>query len=116
MVLLELGQKIKSAINNFGKSTVSNEAALKKCLNEIVAALLQADVNFKIVKAIKESIETQFKLHESTGSNMSKLVEKLVVEELTRMLDPHKKPYVMKKGKPNVVMFVGLQGSGKTTT
>lgn len=47
---------------------------------------------------------------------MSKLVEKLVVEELTRMLDPHKKPYVMKKGKPNVVMFVGLQGSGKTTT
>lgn len=39
-----------------------------------------------------------------------------VLSELVRMLDPGKPAYQLKKGKPNVVMFVGLQGSGKTTT
>jgi len=53
---------------------------------------------------------------ESAGTNRRKLVQRVVMEELVRMLDPDTKPYEMKKGKPNVVMFVGLQGAGKTTT
>ncbi len=39
-----------------------------------------------------------------------------VFEELCEMLNPGKAPYQPKKGKPNVIMFVGLQGSGKTTS
>lgn len=47
---------------------------------------------------------------------MRKLVQQLVVDELTNLLDCGKKAFEPKRGKQNVVMFVGLQGSGKTTT
>lgn len=50
------------------------------------------------------------------NANLRKLIQRTVVEELTSMLESENKPYEFKKGKPNVVMFVGLQGSGKTTT
>jgi signal recognition particle subunit SRP54 len=46
----------------------------------------------------------------------AKLVEKCVVAELVSMLDPQRPAFKPKKGKSNVVMFVGLQGAGKTTT
>merc|ERR1719217_1878684 len=52
----------------------------------------------------------------AAGMNRRKLVQRLVVEELAKMLSPAKKPGRLQKGKSNVVMFVGLQGSGKTTT
>jgi len=50
------------------------------------------------------------------GTNQRRFIQKCVCEELTRLLTPEKKPMKMQKGKCNVVMFVGLQGSGKTTT
>jgi len=53
---------------------------------------------------------------ERRASNVSKLVQKAVVEELVNLLEPSRKPYTMKRGKPNVILFVGLQGSGKTTS
>lgn len=53
---------------------------------------------------------------EGGSANLRKLIQRTVVQELTDMLDSENKPYEFKKGKPNVVMFVGLQGSGKTTT
>ena len=50
-------------------------------------------------------------------ANIQKLVQKAVMEELTTLLTPEKvKPYRMKRGKPNVILFVGLQGAGKTTS
>lgn len=42
--------------------------------------------------------------------------KKAVFDELCALLDPKTKPYQPKKGQPNVIMFVGLQGAGKTTT
>lgn len=47
---------------------------------------------------------------------MQKIIQKGVVEGLTKLLESSKKPWQPKKGKQNIVMFVGLQGSGKTTT
>ena len=47
---------------------------------------------------------------------MKKLIKKCVVDEMTEMLSSKNKAPEMQKGKSNVVMFVGLQGSGKTTT
>jgi signal recognition particle subunit SRP54 len=44
------------------------------------------------------------------------VIQQAIFEELCEMLNPGKKPYTPKKGKPNVIMFVGLQGSGKTTS
>lgn len=116
MVLAELGTKITNALRKLNKADVVNEDALKMCLNEIAIALLQADVNVHQVKALQNSVTMQFKMQNQEGADMRNFVRKAVVEELTKMLDAGKKPYQPKKGKSNVVMFVGLQGSGKTTT
>jgi signal recognition particle subunit SRP54 len=52
----------------------------------------------------------------AAGVNKRRMIQKAVFDELVRMVDPGVKPFTPKKGKPNVIMFVGLQGSGKTTT
>lgn len=66
---------------------------------------------------MRDAVKTQVGLqNEGGGANMRKLITQTVVKELTAMLDTENKPYEFQKGKPNVVMFVGLQGSGKTTT
>jgi signal recognition particle subunit SRP54 len=89
-------------------------------LTDIASALLSADVNIKFVARLQQSVKTQVSLHaganQGDGINIRKLIQKVVVEELTAMLDSENEPYQFRKGKPNVVMFVGLQGSGKTTT
>ena len=50
------------------------------------------------------------------GGNLRVLIKTEVVRELTSLLDAGREPYQPKRGKTNVIMFVGLQGSGKTTT
>jgi signal recognition particle subunit SRP54 len=85
-------------------------------LNEISIALLKADVNIKYIKTMKDNIYMQFKMNENTGTNLRKLILTQTAQELTALLSTERKPFQPKKGKPNVVMFVGLQGSGKTTT
>merc|ERR1719330_1920584 len=73
---------------------------------------------------IKDRVGDAVKKHEentnttaSTNINVTKVVQKAVVEELTSLLTPEQaKPYRMKRNKPNVIMFVGLQGAGKTTS
>lgn len=53
---------------------------------------------------------------QSNAANMRRLIQQYVVEELTDLLEPSKKPYEFQRGKTNIIMFVGLQGAGKTTT
>ena len=50
------------------------------------------------------------------GVNKRRLIQKSVFTELLKLVDPGVQPYQPVKGKPNVIMFVGLQGAGKTTT
>lgn len=116
MVLAELGQKLTGALRNLQNATTVDEKVLTKVLNDISMALLQSDVNVKFVKRLKDNITMQFKLNEETGSSLRKLILQTVAQELTGMLSVEKKPFEPKKGRTNVVMFVGLQGSGKTTT
>ena len=116
MVLAELGSKISSALSKLNQKTVIDEAALEECLKEIATALLQGDVNVRYVLKLRENIRMQFKVSQSSGNNLRRLIQSSVVSELTKMLECERKPFVLKKGKPNIVMFVGLQGSGKTTT
>lgn len=117
MVLGELGNKIAGALHKLSNSTVIDEAVLDACLKEIMTALLQADVNIKYVMKLRDAVKMQISFDESAaGHNKRKQIKQVVVAELQKMLDAGKKPYVLKKGQPNVVMFVGLQGSGKTTT
>lgn len=50
------------------------------------------------------------------GVNKRRLIQRCVFTELMKLVDPGVKPFQPTKGKPNIFMFVGLQGSGKTTT
>ena len=116
MVLAELGSKISNALKKLHKVDVVNEETLKVCLNEIVTALLQADVNVHQVKKMRDAVTLQFKVQEQQGADLRHMIKTAVVTELSKMLEAEKKPYQPKKGKSNIIMFVGLQGSGKTTT
>ncbi|KAF4758105.1 hypothetical protein FOZ63_033393 [Perkinsus olseni] len=118
MVLADLGKQISGALRKLGKATVIDEAVLDECLKEISTALLQADVNVRYVAELRKNIKRTVDLEElaAPGSNKQRVIQKAVVNQLVEMLSPDKEPYKPKKGQPNVIMFVGLQGSGKTTS
>jgi signal recognition particle subunit SRP54 len=86
-------------------------------LNEISHALLEADVNVRLVQKLSNSIKTQVNFKDLPPAvNKKRLIQKAVFDELVKLVDPHAEPFKPKKGKTNVIMFVGLQGAGKTTT
>ena len=117
MVLAELGQKITGALNKFNRNTTVGEEETKLLLNEVSMALLQADVNIKIVQKLQQSIKAELAVAEAgQGLNRRKMAQQAVINSMKKILDPGVKPFMPKKGTTSVVMFVGLQGSGKTTS
>lgn len=117
MVLAELGQKIGQAISKFSSKTILEEKDVQDLLNEIARALLQADVNVALVKKLQTSVKTDIALAEvGAGFNKRKIVQNSVFNAIKKMLDPGAQPFLPTKGKTNIVMFVGLQGAGKTTS
>ena len=117
MVLAELGQKITGALNKFNRNSTVGEEETKLLLNEVSMALLQADVNIKIVQKLKASINAEMAAADAgQGLNRRKMAQQAVVNSMKKILDPGVKPFMPKKGTTSVVMFVGLQGSGKTTS
>lgn len=118
MVLAELGGSIARALKRMSDSTVLDDAAFSACLNEISRALLQADVRFAAVKELQENVRRSVNLPAlAAGASKRHVIHQAVVAELCRMLDPGTPPpFAPAKGRPSVVMLVGLQGSGKTTT
>lgn len=86
-------------------------------LKEICSALLEADVNVKLVGNLRKSIKATVNFSNlPPHTNKKRLIQKAVFDHLVALVDPHAEPFKPKKGKANVIMFVGLQGSGKTTT
>ncbi|KAF2559513.1 hypothetical protein F2Q68_00013460, partial [Brassica cretica] len=117
MVLAELGGRITHAIHQMRNVTIMDEKALNECLNEITRALLQSDVSFSLVKEMQTNIKKIVNLQDlAAGHNKRRIIEQAIFGELCKMLDPGKPAFAPKKAKPSVVMFVGLQGAGKTTT
>ncbi|MCG3411871.1 signal recognition particle protein [Staphylococcus massiliensis] len=103
-------QRIKSK----GKVT---EADIKVMMREVRLALLEADVNFKVVKNFVKTVSDR-----ALGSDVMKSltpgqqVIKIVQDELTELMGGENSSITMAKKPPTVVMMVGLQGAGKTTT
>ena len=119
MVLQELGRKLETAMKKLSATTLVDEEAVNQMLGEICRALLEADVNVRIVGSLKTNILRRIDFEDAPpGQNHRRVIQKTVIDEIVKMLSPADgvEPYAMKKGKPNVIMFVGLQGSGKTTT
>jgi len=117
MVLNDLGTKLTGALKKLSNAPVIDEDSLKELLREIGNALMQADVPIGTVMKLRESINNRIDMEMmAAGYNKKRLVDCAVFEELCEMLNPGKKPFAPKKGKSSVVMFVGLQGAGKTTS
>ncbi|KAH7824821.1 putative Signal recognition particle 54 kDa protein [Monocercomonoides exilis] len=116
-MLLELGKKLMGAFNKLNDSFIVSDEDIDAVIREVTMALLQADVNAVYVqnlkKEIKEALDPQ---KVADGANKRDLVRNVVIQSLIKLVDPGKAPYQPKKGHTNIIMFVGLQGSGKTTT
>ena len=86
-------------------------------LKEISNALMSSDVNMRLVATLRKSLKSSVDLKNLPPStNKKRLIQKAVFDELVKLVDPHAEPFKPRKGKANVIMFVGLQGAGKTTT
>ena len=117
MVLADLGRRITSAIRSLNNATVINEEALDSLLKEVCAALLEADVNVRLVKQLRERVKTGLNFDDMAGGiNKRRAIQSAIFSELVKLVDPGVQPWTPTRGKNNVIMFVGLQGSGKTTT
>lgn len=117
MVLADLGRKITSALRSLGNATIINQEVLDSLLDQIVRALLAADVNINLVKALRDNVKQVIDFDEmAQGLNKRRMIQMVVFQELVKLIDPGVKPWQPVKARSNVIMFVGLQGSGKTTT
>lgn len=117
MVLQDLGRRINASLNDITRAPTLDEKAFDGMIKEICSALMEADVNVKLVANLRKTIKSAVKFNElPTHANKKRIIQKAVFDALVDIVDPHQKPYEPKKGKSNVIMFVGLQGAGKTTT
>ncbi|KAI0934035.1 Signal recognition particle, variant 2 [Taiwanofungus camphoratus] len=122
MVLADLGRKLNAALSSLNRAPVVDEKVLDALLKEVCSALLESDVNVKLVASLRQKVKAKVKLSleggadKGKGANRKSLVQKAIFDELVQLVDPGVEPYKPKKGQPNVIMAVGLQGNGKTTT
>ena len=106
-------QGIAHKMKGYGKITEDNIADM---MREIRLSLLEADVNYKVVKEFTNKVKEKALGEEVNKSlNPGDLFVKIVRDELQELLGGDNAPLVMNK-KPTITMLVGLQGSGKTTT
>lgn len=135
-------QKLGGNGNNDAALTTET---LNTIVSEISRALIESDVNVQLVMKLRTNIQKragELIIDNGGGgssnnkitnaANINRTVQRIVVDELTAMLAPpsgsdnddgkskksssFNKPYVMKRGKSNIILFVGLQGAGKTTS
>ena len=105
---------IFNKIKNRGKL---NEGDIKNCLHEIRIALLEADVNYKVVKEFIENLHIQIQQEKLSESlNPSQQIIKIVNHEMTRILGSKQSDIAINSAPPTVILLAGLQGTGKTTT
>jgi len=116
MSLEHLGSSLYEAIRKVFRASVVDEATVKELVHDVQKALLQADVNVKLVLDISKRIEERaLKEKAPPGISRREHIIKVVYEELTRFLGDKPVPLRMEPGKRKIIMLVGIQGSGKTT-
>ncbi|NCA95485.1 MAG: signal recognition particle protein [Methanomicrobia archaeon] len=112
-----LSEKLMSVFDNLRRSGKLTEKDIDLALNEVKMALLEADVNFKVVKTFIKRIKERALGAEILKSlTPSQQVIKIVMEELTVLLGAERSKINISSKKPTVILMAGLQGSGKTTT
>src|SRR5260370_23045423 len=107
-------QRVFKNLRGEGKLSAEN---MEIALREIRMALLEADVNFKVVKQLIENIKQKAVGEEVLNAlSPSQQVVKIVHEELIKILGSHESKLRYANDPPSVFLIVGLQGSGKTTS
>ncbi len=113
----QLTDKLNNAFRKIKGVARITERNIEEPLREIRMALLEADVNYKIVKQFTESVKNK-----ALGTDVSKALNpgqqfiKIVHDELVHVLGDKAEDLKLEPTKTNVIMMVGLQGSGKTTS
>ena len=110
-----LGDRLQSAINKIKGYGKINEENISEVTREIRLALLEADVNYKVVKEFISNVKEKA-LGEDVAKSLKpgEMFVKIVKDELVELLGGEAAPLYV-DGKPSILMLVGLQGAGKTT-
>ena len=111
-----LGDRLQNVVNKIKGYGTITESNIDECVREIRLALLEADVNYKVVKEFINNVKEK-----ALGTEVTKSLKpgeqfiKILKDELVELLGGEKAD-LYTSGKPSILMLVGLQGSGKTTT
>ncbi len=117
MAFDNLTDKLTAAIKKIrGNKTVSEED-LRSTLREVRLALLEADVNFKVVKEFVAKVKERAQ-GQQVEANLTagQQIVKIVHEELINLLGGQQSKLTVSANPPTIIMLIGLQGAGKTTT
>ena len=118
MAFESLTDKLQNVFKNLRSKGRLTEEDVKAALKEVKMALLEADVNFRVVKQFVKSVEERAAGSDVlTGLNPGQTVIKIVNEEMIALMGSETTEIALQPGKAiTVIMMVGLQGAGKTTT
>ncbi len=118
MAFESLTDKLQNVFKNLRSKGRLTEEDVKTALKEVKMALLEADVNFKVVKQFVKSVEERAVGQDvMNGLNPGQMVIKIVNEEMTALMGSETTEIALQPGKSmTVLMMCGLQGAGKTTT
>ena len=118
MAFDSLSEKLQNVFKNLRSKGRLTEDDVKAALKEVKMALLEADVNFKVVKQfVKDVQERAIGQDVMNGLNPGQMVIKIVNEEMIRLMGSETTEIALRPGKElTISMMAGLQGAGKTTT
>ena len=116
MVFESLSDRLQEALGKLTGKGKLNEKDIDTAMREIRLSLLEADVNYKVVKDFVKTVKER-SLGADVMNSLSpgQMVVKIVNEELTSLMGKENSKLALKGSTPHMVMMVGLQGSGKTT-
>ncbi|MEM2225895.1 MAG: signal recognition particle protein Srp54 [Candidatus Bathyarchaeia archaeon] len=115
-MLERLGRLLSESVRRILRLPIVDEGAVKELVRDLQRALLQSDVNVELVLRVSKAVEERA-LREKLPLGISRRehVIKVLYEELTKMVGEEPAKPSLVKGRTNVLMLVGIQGSGKTT-
>ena len=117
MAFESLSEKLQNVFKNLRSKGRLTEADVKTALKEVKLALLEADVNFKVVRQFVKSVqEKAIGQDVMSGLNPGQMVIKIVNDQLVDLMGSETAELPMNSGGITVFMMAGLQGAGKTTT
>ncbi|MDE7313002.1 MAG: signal recognition particle protein [Eubacterium sp.] len=118
MAFDSLSEKLQNVFRNLRSKGRLTEDDVKAALKEVKLALLEADVNFKVVKNFIKEVQAQaIGSDVMNGLNPGQMVIKIVNDEMVRMMGSETTELALRQGSElTVIMMAGLQGAGKTTT